>query len=608
MDDESTIRRGNESTRSKTSYPDLLFLRAALIVLCATWVSTAQPVVKLTANVESPAPLGTIVIWTAEGQTDSGGPLQYRFRARQGDGPFSVIRDFGPNPELIWSAFDREGFREIELTVKDSGTGESASIVAGFEFTPLTGGETPVVTATWHPLVFMYSAPPCAAGASMTVRWQLLGGGGSAAAPAMACDGRTSMNFLIAGLRSTATYSVWQEVTEGDRFEQGEPLLFTTPEVESPVAPVQVSPAGAGKPGVLLQSSLGQMTAAHDLDGNLVWYYAGGISSLTRAASGGRFLGIVQDPSLGTEHQAVRMFDLVGITLKETNAARINEQLRAMGVHEITGFHHEALEMPDGQLLVLASSERILRDIQGEGDIDVIGDTILVLNQELEVTWAWDSFEHLDPRQTAVLGETCTPTGGGCPPFYLAPKANDWLHSNSLQLGPDGNILVSMRHQDQILKVDYQKGVAWGEVLWRFGRNGDFAPASDDPWPWPSHQHDASILNDGTLLVYDNGNTRWASDRQAHSRGQRWQLDENTMTATLLLNADLGVYSPALGSAQRLEDGGFHFNSGLVFGPAGQMAAVSVETGEDGQIQWRFSTPTPEYRTFRMRDLYTPVQ
>jgi hypothetical protein len=80
------------------------------------------------------------------------------------------------------------------------------------------------------------------------------------------------------------------------------------------------------------------------------------------------------------------------------------------------------------------------------------------------------------------------------------------------------------------------------------------------------------------------------------------------MTATLLLNADLGVYAPALGSAQRLEDGGFHFNSGLVFGPAGQMAAVSMETGEDGQIQWRFSTPTPEYRTFRMRDLYTPAQ
>jgi len=518
-----------------------------------------------------------------------------------------VVRDFAPNPELVWSAFDREGLREIELTVRDTGTGESASTVAGFEFTPLAAGATPVVSATWHPLVFLYSAPPCAMGSSMVVRWRL-GDILPAESPVKPCDGQTTMNFLVAGLKPVDTYSVWQEVSGDGGVETGEALTFTTPEVESPVAPVMVSPSGSGRPGVILQSSLGQMTAAHDLDGNLVWYYAGGVSSLTRPASGGRFLGIVQNPSLGTEHQAVRMFDLVGLTLKETNAARINEHLRAMGVHEITGFHHEALEMPDGQFLVLASSERMLHDVQGEGDVDVLGDTILVLNQELEVTWAWDSFEHLDPRQAAVLGETCTPSGGGCPPFYLAPKANDWLHSNSLQLGPDGNILVSVRHWDQILKVDYQKGVAWGEVLWRFGQNGDFAAVSDDAWPWPSHQHDASILYDGTLLLYDNGNTRRASDPQAHSRGQRWRLDESTMTATPLLNADLGVYSPALGSAQRLSDGSLHFNSGLVFGPAGQMTAESVETSEDGQIRWRFATPSPEYRTFRMKDLFAPAQ
>ncbi|MBA3975892.1 MAG: hypothetical protein C0504_16930 [Candidatus Solibacter sp.] len=552
-------------------------------------------------------PLGTVFVFRGTSGSDHPGPYQYRFRTRMGDAPFSVVRDFGPKPELIWGSFDGDGRYDIELTVRNTATGESATSATSIDLLPLSPYGVPMVSATWHPLVFLYGAPACPAGATMKVFWQSAAGA-LAEAPAKPCNGNQSMNFLVAGLRAVSGYTVWHELTAGGSIEKGPVLEFITPAVDVPVAPVQVSPAAADQQGLVLQSPLGQMVVAHDLQGNVIWFYASDTSNLTRPSPGGRFLAIFQDPFLGPEHQTFRLFDLIGITLKETNAARVNEQLAAMGVREITGFHHEAREMPNGKFLVLASSERILSDIQGPGEVDVIGDTILVLDGELRVEWAWDSFDHLDPRNAAVLGEVCTPAGGGCPPFYKAPKANDWLHSNSLQLAPDGNIIVSVRHLDQILKVDYQGGAASGEVLWRFGKDGDFKVESADPWPWPSHQHDASILEDGTLLIYDNGNTRRQSDPLAQSRGQRWELDETAMTARPLLNAKLGAYAPALGSAQWLSDGSYHFNSGLIFVPPFRMEAQSIQTDASGAVILKHTTPTPVYRTFHMKDLYTPGQ
>ena len=98
-----------------------------------------------------------------------------------------------------------------------------------------------------------------------------------------------------------------------------------------------------------------------------------------------------------------------------------------------------------------------------------------------------------------------------------------------------------------MIKIDYRNGAGDGHVVWRLGQGGDFAVNSADPNPWFSHQHNAHYIDDHTLILFDNGNTRRASDPNAHSRGQVWTLDEQTMTATLVVNADLGSYSGAAG-------------------------------------------------------------
>jgi hypothetical protein len=177
---------------------------------------------------------------------------------------------------------------------------------------------------------------------------------------------------------------------------------------------------------------------------------------------------------------------------------------------------------------------------------------------------------------------------------------------NAVALSPtDGNLILSVRHQDWVIKIDYRDGAGDGHVVWRLGEGGDFALNATDPNPWFSHQHNAHYIDDHTIILFDNGNTRQASDPNAHSRGQVWALDETNMTATLVLNADLGNYSFRLGSAQRLSNGNYSFMSGSQGQvPPPNQFGQSIEVLPGGTPSYVLRFPSPEYRSYRVRTLY----
>jgi len=51
----------------------------------------------------------------------------------------------------------------------------------------------------------------------------------------------------------------------------------------------------------------------------------------------------------------------------------------------------------------------------------------------------------------------------------------DWTHTNAILFSPDdGNLIVSVRHQNWVVKVDYANGVGTGDILWKLGYQGDF--------------------------------------------------------------------------------------------------------------------------------------
>jgi arylsulfate sulfotransferase len=560
----------------------------------------------LSASVPSQAEVGTVINWTASVSGAEEGTLWYRFRARALGEGFKLIRDYGPYNTLRWTATEHEGWYEVEATVRNVDTGEIAQASVVYPFVTRIRGDTPVINETQNSLVFLYSAPECPEGSRMQVQFQAADNSLVTNTPYKDCLSGVSMNFYLAGLRAGTDYVVKHTIETGIEHVEGPPLWLTTPDVIPAIAGYTVlnAPQAPSTQGILLQSTFTQATVATDLAGNPVWFYTEPITYVTRPAPGGYFWAVIEAPGKDPSMQALRKFDLAGNTVQETNAACVNEQLAAMGKRLIGSFHHEASTLPDGKTLALASTEQILTDVQGAGDIDVISDMILVLNSDMEVVWAWDAFDYLDPGRVAPLGEKCSPTQTGCPPFYLSATANDWLHGNSVQLTPDGNLLYSARHQDWLLKIDYRNGQGNGRVLWKLGKDGDFTMNSNEPSPWFSHQHDAGFdaADSLFLALFDNGNTRNALDPTAHSRGQVLRVDEPNRTVTLQMNADLGVFSQALGSAKKLDNGNYHFNIGWL----PDFSSISIELDPAGNVHYSVKIGTLEYRTFRMKDLYTP--
>jgi len=587
------------------SQSNLRFLYAGF----AGMLLAAMPALAMTAtlkpSVPSPSPVGTMITWNASVKDASSSMIWYRFRVRELGGNYQVIRDYGPPTSLDWTATDHEGLYEMELSARDLETGESSATSVVYEMLSQLGIRNPVVNPTNHPLVFLYSAL-CPRGARMKVQFRPAFGGPVQETPYKACPGGRSMNFYLAGLRPYVEYIASHVIDSGGEQTTGPNILFEPGSVPASLFTEKVihAPTANVSDQILLDSSLNGAVAT-DLAGNPLWYTNNGIYVLTRPEPGGYFWGTIEDPTVDVSHQLIRKFDLVGMTVLETNAARVNEQLAAMGRHQISAFHHEARTLPDGKILALADVEQILTDVQGPGPVDVIGDMIVVFDSDLNVVWAWDTFDHLDVTRAAVLGETCVGVGG-CTPYYLAKTANDWTHGNAVQQTPDGQLLYSSRHQDWLIKIQYDQGQGDGHVIWRLGKGGDFQIDSSDPYPWFSHQHDANFeSSDPTvLLVFDNGNTRQAS-QGGNSRGQVLRLDEQNRTASFILNADLGVRSFALGSAQNLPDQNYHFDAGFVSGPRGSNG-YSIEVDGMGNIVYEIQASAVLYRTFRMADIYTP--
>ncbi|HEX8189231.1 MAG TPA: aryl-sulfate sulfotransferase, partial [Pyrinomonadaceae bacterium] len=564
----------------------------------------AVVVQQLTPSPTSPRPVGTTITWTATATDTNPGGFEYQFSVRPPGGDYVIVRDFTASNSFKWTPSEREGSFDVRVNVRNLVTGESAQQEASYSVTSRVTGDGAVISTTGNPLVALYSAPPCDAG-SMRVRFWRTGDFTSQTTPWKSCLPGVSRNFYVAGMTPATAYSMRHEVSSDPEAPAavGPTLSFTTgalPAGFTPPATSVVTPsAGGSGQDVLLHSLLNRASrpfvTATDLGGALLWYYDNdtSVQYATRPVEGGTIL-LVRD-----SQKAVREIDLAGNLVKETSLKAVSDQLVLRGAQPITSFHHEARRLPDGKTVVLAGTERVMSDVQGPGPVAIVGDMIVVLDENWRVIWHWDSFDHLDVTRKALLDQKC-----GC--VTPSATANDWTHANAIGYSPiDGSLLLSIRHQDWVVKIDYRDGAGDGAILWKLGKDGDFTFDSADPYPWFSHQHDAEFLPGrlDQLSLFDNGNLRQTVAGVTHnSRGQVLNIDEKEHKVTFQLNADLGGYSGALGSAQALTGGNFHFLSGFLV-PA---LTRAIETRPDGSLAFILQLEGRTYRSFRMRDLYTP--
>jgi arylsulfate sulfotransferase len=590
-------------------------LPLALLVgtLSAGNLSAAVAIWSVSGAPTAPVPVGTTVTLNAVASDTDQGALRYRYRVSYHDGPYTTFVDYGPSATFNWTPAVAEGDYTIETSVLNRATGSTASATVSVSVTSRVVDGIPVVSPTSHPLVALYSAPPCRDGL-MRVRFKTSSQASWQATSVKPCTGLTSMNFYVAGMRANRTYTLRNDVINGNRITTSRDLSFTTGDDNSGAPTTTVSvplpQASSVTEGLTLFMPLqGRPVYAVDPDANLVWYLPNSPVYGTRIAPGIVSAGAspldLTDPtvtgvyglSADLANSGLREYDLAGNVVKDTNTEQINAQLAAMGLtFNLSGIHHEVRRLADGRYLLIAMSE-VISDVQGPGT-DILGDVVLLLDRNLQILWYWNSFDHLDVSRKAVLDEKCSDGIGGCV-VVKAAIANDWTHGNSVSLAPDGNLVYSSRHQDFVYKIDFQNGTGDGHVIWRLGKDGDFTWNSTGPWPWQSHQHDAEYDEaTGTLSLFDNGNARTVAIG-GNSRGQVLQLDEVNRKASVLINADLGVNSSALGSAQRLSNGHYSFDSGFV------TPTQATEVNGDGQIVGQILSDVLVYRTFRLHDLYS---
>ena len=611
--------------RAKTNAPIYLAVMLCLLALGFAPVSEARlwgP--WLWPDLDAGLPVGTAVSWTAFAL---GAPRQVEYRysvSRDGDLP-RIVRDFHPRKGLRYR-FMEDGLYEMIVTARNTATGEIATASRILHVEARTTEGDPVITLTEHPLVALYSLPPCEATAeAVRVHFKPIFGGTWQTTHWKPCGGDGSVTFLVAGMRAATSYylrhefkgPVWPRISRRYRFRTGRPA------VELPTFTLLDPPdAGSSSEDILLHSSLLSASAtqpvqgwayplATDLFGRLVWYYPpayiaadlGGY--ITRPVAGGTMLLFTNDLGNGETDQFVREVDLAGNVVGETTGGRINEQLAAMGLATQTAMHHEAVRLPNGHTLVLAAVESIIENVQGSDSVHLLGDMIIDLDENWQVAWTWNSFNHLDLDRPPVLGETTRGIIDGTPPIYLSDEAVDWTHMNTITYVPaDGNLLLSSRHQAMVYKIDYEDGDGTGAVLWRLGEGGDFTlQSTGEADPWFSHQHQVLLYDDNELVIMDNGNARCDGFLAGcNSRGQVYHIDELNLVAELSLSVDLGDYALAFGSAQRLSNGNYHFLLGILLSE--EVTARSVEVTPGGTVTYDLKSLGLLYRSFRVNSLY----
>jgi len=615
------------------------FLLTAFTASSFAATGSAGVSITLSPSVSSPQYLGTSINWTAAVHSPFlGHTYDYQW-AITFNNQYQIVKDFNDSNTYTWAPFTVEGTYRISVTVRDitkqpytTYPPMSASYVI-LPWVTAPGGSA--VHPTSHPLVALFSGPPCQSGHSLLVRFHVVNSNMSSTTNSVACS-QKSANFYVAGMYPSTQYLMhWEEYAGTNLVNSGADLSFTTgplgvnfpvPQMTVNVPPTQHD--WSSFPVVFWSFiSVGAPTTywptATDVLGKVLWYLPEA-TLVPRIDTGGYIFAYPDDLTW-------KEYDLAGNVVLETNWEIINEQLAKKGYQTGWSFNtHETRRLANGDLLMLGSTDMVSTEYQGgtqQNPVDIIGDMVLILDHNMQLKWAWNPFVHDNIAREAVLKETCTHTQGGCPLFN--PNfaiANDWLHVNSVQLEPDGNIVLSERHQDYVIKINYNNGLGDGRVLWRMGPYGDFTmltplqnPCGDpNVFSWFTHQHDAAFQNDAiktqtgqeVFSAFDDGNTRYGEcGGNQNSRGALLMVSEADKTVSILSMADLGAYSSALGSADWLPGYGVYasFGNGII-GNFQNPTAQSTEINLASQIVYQLqATGAASYRTYRMRDLYTPT-
>jgi arylsulfate sulfotransferase len=480
------------------------------------------------------------------------------------------------------------------------------------------------VATTNNPIVAAYSIS-IPANSSVHVQFGPDTKYGFLTSPVPAPPGGGSATVLVAGMRASSTYHMQAIVN----LVNGAHVLdtdqsFTTGDIPANLLPkitTAISGTPALNPGIEL-FSLDPLTGgtqynavATDLGGNVIWYYDLGNGAFPfpiKPLPNGHMIVVVASSGAlaGTE---IREIDLAGNVINKISTAQVNSSLAGVASFKVASFHHDILVLPNGHYILLADYSKTFNNTPGLPNGTIVAGDALVEWDPIQnaALWTWSTFDHLDPTRI---------------PYGIANGVADWTHGNAVIYSPDdGNIILSLRNQNWILKINYQNGTGDGSILWKLGYQGSFTlPAGQAPKEWNYGQHFPTIVSQNSsglfsLMFFNNGNARLLdSDNDpcgtigignCYSSVPVLQLNESSMTASVLSEVNLApAYSICCGDALFLPNGNLEYDVAFDIGTPGFSHIQEVTPGATPQVLLNMDIAGQlAYRGYRIPSLYPGV-
>jgi Arylsulfotransferase (ASST) len=386
----------------------------------------------------------------------------------------------------------------------------------------------------------------------------------SSTTPELVTDASGRVTAVLLGLRPGAVTHIQVAAHAAGRVIESAPLDFRAellpPDVAWPDVRI-LSDDGTAR-GFLLgafSTPKGKVATVLDRSGRVVWYkpLAGDQVGVFDRLPNGRFI-LYNWPARVFEE-----IDLGGVVVRRW--------VPSPPASEDGADPHEFLPRPDNRALVIGwqvhAADSRSRFADGAADAERRDNTVVEIDASGASQLLWSSYPDVRVEELRPVPEA-----------EIDPASFEVAHANAVDVSADGQLLaVTCRELEQVLGIES----ATGEVRWRLGGKRASLRILGDPLGGVSAVHDARLLPDHRLRIFDNGNSR----KVRESRVVIYKIDEAAQTARLVweYRHDPPIYTWVGGSARDLPEGRLLVN----FSWKGTITEIDAER----KVHWEIKVP-----------------
>ena len=378
---------------------------------------------------------------------------------------------------------------------------------------------------------------------------------------------QADVEIPVLGLHESSSYAMSVEATNECGTASGDILSHSTGALPTDLPRYQASGPDPS-PGYVAFAA-GNYGIVIDNSGRTVWYhrFPNGPGLNFQAQRNGRYLARPAPQS--------------GQAARWTEIDPLGNVTRTLGcAHGMSARMHDILVEADGSWWLMCDEIRT-PDLSSQGipsNTPVMGTAVQHFSAAGNLLFEWSPFDHMDIDIS------------GLDPADRAGAFVNWTHGNSFDIDTDGNLLISYRNLDEIVKVDSRTGA----LVWRMG--GTRSQFAMDPPLQPfRRQHSVRATARGEIALLDN------LGHSGPSRMERYQFDESARTAKLIVShaSSAGVVALTGGTVQQISGS----RTLVSFGSGGNVEEVDSA----GNVVWKLDgNPGYVFRAQRIRSLARP--